>query len=125
MSSIKLGLPYETGEKGLWFSNLYTAIWDTGAQHSLVTEKIVNTYKLIFTGASCTIRGINGAHQANEYLASLSLAPNIVFPEISLYSIPDEHATTSFQIIIGLDIISRGNFMIKRSGNNLKFKFKL
>jgi predicted aspartyl protease len=88
-----------TGEK-----KLYPALWDTGAQETAITEKVVKDMGLYHTGQSIQIEGINDSrnHMKRCYAginvgvgSSKRLQPIII----------QNRCDDAFDVVIGMDII--------------------
>lgn len=81
------------------------AIWDTGATHSVITQNVVNT---------CV-------SPANTYLVNIGLPNGVAFGnlEVTLGSLP-----TGAHMLIGMDIISMGNFSVTNVGGKTVFSYR-
>jgi SEC-C motif len=87
-----------------------SALWDTGATQSVVTENTVKTLGLVPVGKSLVHYGKGHSH-ANTYLVNLVL-PNSVGFEGVLVSECDDPVNNQFGVIIGMDIIASGDLSI-------------
>lgn len=97
-----------------------TAIWDTGATASSITKRVVNELGLrpVRIGKNYTAAG---------EIDVLIYAINILLPcgagvPLLLASCNDLHGT---DVLIGMDVISRGDFAISHENGNLKFSFQI
>ncbi len=98
----------------------YNAIWDTGATFCAITQRVVDELNLVVKRPVVTDTA-NGQRSTYAYLINVVLPNNVL--------IPGRWATLSTiqgaDILIGMDIISRGDFAVSRIGENTKFTFQL
>ena len=107
----------------------YIAIWDTGATHSAVTEKVVEELGLKPTGVM-NIRHAGGMSKANTYLVNLVLPDNVIVSEVRVTevklipddSIPDYRQP---QLLIGMDVIGLGDFVVTNHNNKTAMSFRV
>lgn len=96
------------------------AIWDTGAMRSVISTSVVKRLSLKPTGMT-RIFHANGESVVNTYSVNI-LLPNQVF----FSSLPvTEGLLNDTDVLIGMDIISRGDFSITAANNKTKFSFQL
>ena len=97
---------FKTSEKII----TYNALWDTGATESLISSKVVSDLMLIKYG-EVEISSIDGIKKVNRYICNILL--NDHSKSISL-----SPAEFSFRkecdMIIGMDIIKHGLFVLNR-----------
>ena len=106
-------------------NNRFTALWDTGAGCSCVKPSVLEKLKLekkdIITYREVT--GVNSqAQQKPVYRINLILPNNVIFPQ---WNFVESDIATKADILIGMDIISQGNFIIDNSNNTTKFSFSM
>ena len=98
----------------------YKAIWDTGASHCAITQKVVDDLNLTIKRPVQTSTA-NGLRDTYAYLVNICLPNNVM--------IPVRWATLSTlngaDILIGMDIISMGDFSVLRINEDVKFTFQL
>lgn len=98
----------------------FSALWDTGATHSVISKNVVNTLHLKQEGFIPIIHA-NGEDIAPIYHVFLGL-PNGV-------GIPMENVAgtklTGFDILIGMDIINRGDFAVSNRNGKTMFSFRI
>jgi hypothetical protein len=87
-----------------------SALWDTGATQSVVTEATAKTLGLVAVGKSLVHYGKGHSH-ANTYLVNF-LLPNHVGVQAVLVSECDDPVNNQFGAIIGMDIIATGDLTI-------------
>ncbi|MBU2646781.1 aspartyl protease family protein, partial [bacterium] len=99
----------------------FHAIWDTGASGSLITEKIVRELNLKPVGPA-RVKTTGGERQTNRFLVDIYLPNNVrvINLEATEGSIDDVS-----DVLIGMDIISLGDFAITNSNKQTVFSFKM
>ena len=96
-------------------------IWDTGATNSVISKKVFALLNL-FPIDTAVVSGVNSLnHTAIVTIAHL-LLPNKVKIENVRFTV-DELANT--EVLIGMDIISKGDFSISNANNQTVFSFAL
>ncbi len=98
----------------------YTAIWDTGATTSVITEKIAN---------DCGLRPISRAkvyHAKGEsttavYLASVFLPSKVAFPQLRMI---EGIIAGDAEVLIGMDVIGQGDFAVTNKDGKTVFSFR-
>ena len=99
----------------------YTAIWDTGATSTVITEKVANELGLSPTGF-VTSHHAGGTSKVPTYIVNIFLPNGINIPGIRVIQ-----ATLSAEteILIGMDIISHGDFAFTNEKGNSCFTFRI
>ena len=131
-SYVRIGTPISkddaTGKLRLttWDTD-FTAIWDTGAPFTLVVPRVVQTASLKQRGFRM-VGGIGSApKQRPAYPASLLfLAPNslsLQFVDVTM--LEDDSQLGGADMLIGMDIIAKGETRIGRKNGELWFSFTL
>lgn len=98
----------------------YKALWDTGATNSVITPKIVQELGLVPVGVSQN-RHTGGISTVNIYIVDICLPNNIVLPQVRVSECADQAGR--FDFIIGMDIISLGDFSITGQGERRTVSF--
>jgi len=98
----------------------FIAVWDTGAVSTAITKDIVAKLSLRQTGQK-TIEGVTGNAICNTYLIALSLPNGILIPEIE---VADCDGNIGCDILIGMDVISMGDFVICNKDGKTTFSFR-
>lgn len=98
----------------------YRAIWDTGATHSVVTANIVRELNLKPIGMTIVHTANGEAHQ-KQYIVNFYLPNQIMFSMLKVTEAP-LHQT---DILIGMDIISRGDFCVSNFEGKTVLTFRL
>lgn len=107
----------------------YLAIWDTGATHSAITKKVVDGLKLQPTGVRET-RHAGGKSSNNTYLVNIILPNKVIVPHVRVTEvqlIPDDNVSDNKQpqLLIGMDIISLGDFAVTNANGKTTFSFRV
>lgn len=112
---------------------IYTALLDTGATTSCVTEDVVNDLRLAQTGVQpVPVKAFNQqTSMLFEYLVNVSLVGSQPGPkgagDVGQYSIAPAHrvlgfpALPAYQMIIGMDILREGTLFV--SPDDFTFSF--
>lgn len=103
--------------------NRFICIWDTGASISCVTNNIIERYNLtsigksdFFTGGHCELR------PTDVYSIDLMFRDDFIFNNLRVLKI-EKHDV--FDIIIGMDIISQGDFAVSNLNGSTSFSFRI
>jgi len=100
-------------------SSLITdALWDTGATHSVLSLRIANELNLLPVD-NVYIGGIDGNKSSNVVMVTVTLPNNMVLTGRRFYvsNIPGA------DVLIGMDIISMGDFNISNAYGKTLFSF--
>ena len=107
--------------KGEMPSKVYTsqnAMWDTGATNTLISPRIVKALGLKPFGKS-GISSANGIVETNTYLVHVGIPSGSVVTNI--LALEDEN--DDYEVVIGMDIISRGDFAFSNHEGHSTFSF--
>jgi predicted aspartyl protease len=85
----------------------YNGIWDTGATHSVITKRVVAELDLKPVGI-VEVHTANGQTHQKQYIANLYLPNQVAFGMLRVTEAPLHQA----DVLIGMDIISRGDFCV-------------
>lgn len=97
----------------------FRALWDTGASRSTISSNVVERLGLQPTGFT-DVYHAQGKGCTNVYKV------NILLPNQTGYMAMDvlEGDLHNFDVLIGMDIISQGDFSITHEGNRTIFSFQ-
>lgn len=98
----------------------YKAIWDTGATHSVITQKIVQGLNLKPMGMTVVHTAGGETHQ-KQYIVNFYLPNQVMFVMLKVTEAP-LHDT---DILIGMDIISRGDFCVTNFQGKTVLTFRM
>jgi hypothetical protein len=96
-------------------------LWDTGATGSCVTVSTAKALGLIPTGKVISNHA-QGQSTVNTYLVNLYLPNNLVIPNVRVTECAD---TPSFGVILGMDVITTGDFSITNVGGKSVVTFRM
>lgn len=100
----------------------YNAIWDTGATGSVISERVINELGLKPIGIQQVhTASSEGAIVVNEYMINVMLPNNVGFAYIHV----TEGKLNGFDMLIGMDIITRGDFAVTHRDGKTKFSFQM
>ena len=98
----------------------YKAIWDTGATGTVITQKVVDDCDLKPIGVT-EVYTAKGKSKTNLYLVNVWL-PN----KVIIYNVKAAlgQVIGNVEVLIGMDIISRGDFAVTNKGGKTVFSFR-
>lgn len=99
----------------------YSAIWDTGATNSVITEKVVDECNLAQIGIT-EVHTASGTEMAEVYLVNIGLPNKILIPGVR---VSKGTIYGNSEILIGMDIISKGDFAITNKDGKTMFSFRV
>ena len=105
---------------------IFTAVWDTGADTSAVSRKVVEMCNLKSI-ATKPIITVMGTEVRNVYSVNITLPNRVVLPEIKVI---EGHGTSrygdeGYDVIIGMDVIGQGDFLISHGNGKTVFSFRI
>jgi len=98
----------------------FTAIWDTGATNSVITEKVVDQCGLKPTGMT-RIRHADGEVRAEVYHVNIGLPNKVAFPNVRVTKL----RLAGSDALIGMDIINYGDFAVTNTEGQTVFSFRI
>ena len=108
----------------------YSAIWDTGATKTMVTQHVAEDCGLVPTAQS-RVQGVFGAKTVNGYLVNIALPtqhPNRAQESIAIHHLSVLEApalTGGHNLLIGMDVIGKGDFAISNYRGRTMFTFRI
>lgn len=99
----------------------FDAIWDTGATNSVITQAVVDACGLVATGMA-KVDHVDGSSQAETYLVNIGLPNNVVFFGVR---VTKGKFTGGANILIGMNIINKGDFAVTNLKGITKFSFRV
>lgn len=98
----------------------YTALWDTGATGTCITKRVVEELGLKPIGkANCSHPG--GCEMRDRYLVSLVLPNKVGVQDISVVDVEQDGG---IDVLIGMDIITMGDFVLTNARDKTHFSFR-
>lgn len=98
------------------------ALWDTGATITCISGYVAEQLSLVATG-KISIRTPSGESDRNTYLVDLSLPNNVVISDLVVSD--SEIGTQGIGVLIGMDIINRGDFAVSNHNGVTVFTFRM
>lgn len=99
----------------------YQGIWDTGATGSVITKKVADQLK-IFSIGLVDVNTASGAERSNSYLINMYLPNKVVIPGIR---VTEGKLMGGFEVLIGMDVISLGDFVINNFDGHTSYSFRI
>ncbi|GAG66585.1 unnamed protein product, partial [marine sediment metagenome] len=99
----------------------YYAIWDTGATGSVITSKVVEDCELQPTGR-CRMHTASTIEDVNVYLVNFWLPNRMMIPNVR---VTEGRIAGEVEILIGMDIINKGDFTISNLNGKTVFSFRM
>lgn len=115
-SEVEINIPNTTTK------NQYTAIWDTGATGTVITQEVVNNLGLLPTGMSM-VHTANGLTSQNTYIIDIALNQDIILKDVTVTCAAA--FSGGCNVLIGMDIIAQGDFSITNKGGNTCMSFRV
>ena len=94
-------------------------LWDTGATNSVISARLVQALNLKPIG-KVTISHAQGKTDVSTYLINIMLTNNVGVPFLQV----SEGVLSGFDMLIGMDIISQGDFSLSCAGGKTVFSFQ-
>ena len=98
-------------------------VWDTGAQCSVMRQDLVDQLGLVPRGFK-NIKGVTGEQRRNTYLANVTLNNKEITLDMEITGVDAFSDDTDEGMLIGMDIISQGDFCITNFQRNTVMTFR-
>lgn len=98
------------------------ALWDTGATNSCVSKKVVSDLGLVMTGKA-PMKTPSGQRLANTYLVDVTLPNDVPVPDLMVCD--SEIGSQGIGMLIGMDIINKGDFTVSNHQGKTVFSFRM
>lgn len=102
-------------------TNKFIAIWDTGATNSVITKKIVDECSLKPI-AMTEVHTASGTKHSEVFLVNIGLPNKVAFTHVK---VAEGILFGDTDILIGMDIISQGDFAVTNSDGKTTFSFRI
>ena len=99
----------------------YHAIWDTGATGTVITAKVASDLGLAHTGFT-NVGHANGNSTVKTYLLNIYLPNKIAVAGVTA---TEGVLGGDVEMLIGMDIISQGDFSVTHVGGKACFSFRI
>jgi predicted aspartyl protease len=103
----------------------FDALWDTGATKSVITPRVVEAcgLKPIRSIKSVLLQGVNGLEKSEAYVVNIYLPDKITAREFTV--LLKDPGDVWWDVIIGMDIISVGDFSIRNVNGKTEWSFSI
>ena len=98
----------------------YIGIWDTGATNSVISQKVVDECNLKPIGMTM-VQSATDQRARETFLVSIFLPNKVVVPSVRV----TKGLLADCDVLIGMDIISGGDFAITHYDGKTTFSFRL
>ncbi len=96
------------------------AVWDTGATSSMISAALARKLTLAPTG-TIQIAGVHGVQNARCYSVDIVFGNKFMIPSVKVSEASD---FGGFDMLVGMDIISKGKMVIDGTDGKLKVCFQ-
>lgn len=103
-------------------ANKVIAIWDTGATMTCISKRLASRLSLVSLGF-CDNSTANGTRTASSYLVNVFLPNHVVVTDVHVLDMEDGNG--GFDVLIGMDIITHGDFSISNYNGKTVFTYRL
>ena len=97
----------------------FVAIWDTGATGTVINQKVINECGLKPIGIA-EVSTANDKRLSSVYFVSIFLPNRVFFPQLRV----TEGTISEADVLIGMDIITRGDFAVTNSDGRTTFSYR-
>lgn len=97
-----------------------TALWDTGATNTVITKRVAQALGLSQTGVAL-VHHAAGQSKKPKYIVNIMLPNNVGIPFVEV----TEGDLMGEDVLIGMDIITKGDFAITNVGGRTTFSFRI
>ena len=99
-----------------------TALWDTGATNSCISKDVVSGLNMTSTG-NIPMLTPSGSTVCNTYLVDVTLTNKVYVPSVMV--LDSEIGNQGIGMLIGMDIITKGDFAVSNYNGKTMFTFRM
>jgi hypothetical protein len=99
----------------------FTALWDTGATGSVISQRVVQACQLRSIGTRKVNHVQGSTEDVPSYAVNVKLPSDVEFQDLRVIL----GNLRGYDVLIGMDIISLGDFAITHPDGNTKFSFRI
>lgn len=99
-----------------------TSLWDTGATGTCISYELAQKLHLTPIGFQC-IQTPSGSAQVKQYKVHIVLNQELVVQDVTVFD--SEIGQQGLDVLIGMDIISLGDFAISNYKGTTQFSFRI
>ena len=111
---------FEAGQKPKKMIKIESALWDTGATQTLISKRVIDALELEPIG-KCKVEGYDGESEENLYIVHIGLPTRDVILDVMV----TETIGKSYDVVLGMDIINKGDFCLIQKAGKTEFSFEL
>ena len=119
ITPISLTLPSDGTNRNPIFQT--QCIWDTGCSQTTITQEVVDALGLIHTGFCHVHTTSERKKETKTYVIDLYLSDSLVFPAVTVNL---GMVVDSVGVLLGMDIIGRGDFSLTGLEGNTCMSFR-
>ncbi|MCL2193973.1 MAG: retroviral-like aspartic protease family protein [Treponema sp.] len=97
------------------------ALWDTGATGSCISKGLAGRLGLKAVDI-CQVSGVGGVTSSQVFIIDILLPSNVEIPNVRVTEFMDNGI---FEIIIGMDIMTLGDFAVSNKDGNTTVSFRI
>ena len=116
---VPTGAEVKAGEQLSLYYYTDNAAWDTGAQFTLISPRVVEALSLKPNGRE-SFMGIGGDQEADTYLVHIGLPNGQLKRYVNAYCSDID----DYDLLIGMDIITQTDFLITNQNGKTTFQFR-
>ena len=99
----------------------FTALWDTGATQSVISQNVVDSCGLVPTGITDVHHAQGIVKDVPVFLVNIGLPNRVAFVGVRV----TKGVFPGADVLIGMNIISRGDFAVTNRDGRTKFSFRI
>lgn len=111
---------FEAGQRPEKMIKVDCALWDTGSTKTLVSKRVIDALGLKSIG-KCEVEGYDGVSEEDLYIVHVGLPTHDVVLDVTV----TETSGQSYDVVLGMDIINKGDFCILQKEGKTEFTFEL
>jgi len=102
------------------FKGAYTALWDTGATCSVITQKVVDELRLKPSSFG-RVSGVDGEYTTPFFYVDILLPNNVIVQKLRV----PLGKPYGCDLLIGMDIIGKGDFAVSNFNGKTVFTYRI
>ena len=119
-NDVRVGEAFDRKQPPKQLPPQFKAIWDTGATNSAITQKVIDQCGLKPTGMA-VVHTAQATSTTETFLVCILLPNKVVFPSVKV----SRAVLRDFDVLIGMDIINRGDFAVSNKDGKTVFSFRM
>ena len=99
----------------------FKAVWDTGATNSMITQAVIDACGLKPVSTTTVSHALGDTEDVEVFLVNIGLPNGVGIPVLRVAKAVLKYG----DILIGMDIITAGDFAVTNRGGFTKFSFRI